>query len=149
MARDRPFDHAGAMTTTPPEAPHDGAAPGADEGPRVTGPEARDLSRLSRTVGPYRYLGGVAGGLARHFDVDPLLIRVAFVILTLFGGAGLIVYVGCWLLLPEDGVGRRRCSSTPRPARWPSSCSPRWEWCWCSARRSATGWAGRWPWPRS
>jgi phage shock protein PspC (stress-responsive transcriptional regulator) len=50
-----------------------------------------------------RKVAGVAGGIARHLDVDPVIIRVAFVVLTLFGGAGLIVYAACWILLPEDG----------------------------------------------
>lgn len=91
------------MTTTPPQDPTE---PGADTGPRVSAAEARDLSRLRRTTGPDRHVAGVAGGLGRHLDVDPLLLRVAFVVLTVFGGAGLILYVGCWLLLPEDGADR-------------------------------------------
>ena len=90
------------MTTTPPEAPS-GPAPdqGPDTGPRVSAEQMRDLGRLRRT----RYdkkVAGVAGGLARHFDLDPLLLRVAFVVLAFFGGAGLIVYGACWLLVPED-----------------------------------------------
>jgi phage shock protein PspC (stress-responsive transcriptional regulator) len=48
----------------------------------------------------------VAGGLARHLDVDPLILRVALVVLVFFGGAGLIVYAACWLLVPEDGDDR-------------------------------------------
>jgi phage shock protein PspC (stress-responsive transcriptional regulator)/predicted membrane protein len=49
-------------------------------------------------------LGGVAAGLARHFGVDVTLVRVAFVVLTLFGGSGLALYAILWLLLPaEDG----------------------------------------------
>jgi Cell wall-active antibiotics response 4TMS YvqF/PspC domain len=35
--------------------------------------------------------------------VDPLLLRVAFVVLAFFGGAGLLLYGACWLLVPEDG----------------------------------------------
>jgi phage shock protein PspC (stress-responsive transcriptional regulator) len=71
-------------------------------GPRVTAEQVRDLGRLRRTVVD-RKVAGVAGGIARHLDVDPLIIRVAFVVLTLFGGAGLVVYAACWILLPEDG----------------------------------------------
>src|SRR3954447_93449 len=90
---------AGAMTTTPPEA-SPGAA--ADSGPRVTRDEVRDLARIRRTVGPDRKLAGVAGGLARHLDIDPVLLRVAFVVLVFFGGSGVLLYVACWLRVPED-----------------------------------------------
>lgn len=61
----------------------------------------RDLGRLRRSRYD-RKVAGVAGGLARHLDLDPLLLRVAFVVLAFFGGAGLIVYAACWLLVPED-----------------------------------------------
>jgi phage shock protein PspC (stress-responsive transcriptional regulator) len=104
MVRTPRSDHSGCMTTTPPEAPTGPSGPGGpgpDEGPRVTGEEMRDLGRLRRTTFD-RKVAGVAGGLARHFDVDPVIVRVAFVVLTFFGGAGLIIYVACWLLVPED-----------------------------------------------
>jgi phage shock protein PspC (stress-responsive transcriptional regulator) len=45
----------------------------------------------------------VAGGLARHLDIDPVILMVAFVVLTFFGGVGLLLYVALWLLLPEEG----------------------------------------------
>lgn len=86
------------MTTTPPEAP---AGPGPQEGPRTTREEVRDLGRLRRSTTD-RKIAGVAGGIARHLDVDPLLIRVALVVLVFFGGAGLLLYGAGWLLLPED-----------------------------------------------
>ncbi len=93
---------AGAMTTTPPEAP---TGPPPDPtgagGPRVTRDEVRDLGRLRRSITD-RKVAGVAGGLGRHLDVDPLILRVAFVVLAFFGGAGLIVYGACWLLVPSD-----------------------------------------------
>lgn len=88
------------MTTTPPEAPS-----GPTDGPRVTGDQIRDLGRLRRSRTD-RKVAGVAGGLARHLDVDPLILRVAFVVLVFFGGAGLILYGACWLLVPEDGAER-------------------------------------------
>lgn len=89
------------MTTTPPEAPSGPDAP-QDQGPRVTRDEVRDLGRLRRSVTD-RKIAGVAGGLARHLDIDPVILRVAFVVLVFFGGAGLILYGACWLLVPEEG----------------------------------------------
>jgi phage shock protein PspC (stress-responsive transcriptional regulator) len=99
------------MTTTPPDAPagpppadqgEDGSTQSA-QGSRVTREEIRDLGRIRRTRGADRKVAGVAGGLARHLDIDPIILRVAFVVLVFFGGAGLLLYGACWLLLPEDG----------------------------------------------
>ena len=77
--------------------------PGA--GPRVTGAEVRNLGRLRRSTSD-RKIAGVAGGLARHLDIDPLILRVTFVVLVFFGGAGLLLYAACWLLVPEEGSNR-------------------------------------------
>ncbi len=90
------------MTTTPPEAPHDPGPQLGDEQPRRTGEEMRDVSRLRRTVGSQRKVAGVAAGLARHFGIDPVIVRVAFVVLAIFGGGGLLLYIALWLLLPDD-----------------------------------------------
>lgn len=73
------------------------------EGPRVTRDEVRDLARLRRSRDD-RKVAGVAAGVARHLDIDPLLVRIAFVVLTFFGGGGLILYGVCWLLVPEEGT---------------------------------------------
>ena len=56
--------------------------------------------RRSRTD---RILGGVCGGLARATGLDPLVVRVAVVALTVAGGTGALLYVLAWLMLPEDG----------------------------------------------
>jgi phage shock protein PspC (stress-responsive transcriptional regulator) len=50
-----------------------------------------------------RKLFGVAGGLGRYAGVDPLIFRILFVVLTFFGGSGILLYALGWLLLPEDG----------------------------------------------
>ena len=99
-----PQDPAGQPSSgqTPPPAYQQAPAYQPPPGPRVTSAEVRDLARLRRTVVD-RKVAGVAGGIARHLDIDPLIVRVAFVVLSLFGGAGLIVYAACWILLPEDG----------------------------------------------
>lgn len=93
------------MTTTPPEAPLGPPPPdpSGDHGPRVDRDQVRDLGRLRRSRAD-RKVAGVAGGLGRHLDIDPLVLRVAFVVLVFFGGAGLILYGACWLLVPEDGA---------------------------------------------
>lgn len=49
-------------------------------------------------------LGGVAGGTASYLGVDPVIVRIGFVALTLFGGLGIVLYAIGWLLIPEDGA---------------------------------------------
>src|SRR5215207_366610 len=54
-----------------------------------------------------RRIWGVAGGLAAHVGFDPTLVRVAFVITSFFGGAGLLAYLVLAVALPEDdGTGK-------------------------------------------
>jgi len=61
--------------------------------------------RLMRTQDD-RMLGGVCGGLARYFDIDPVLVRLAFVLFTLAGGAGPLAYLILLIVMPLDtGVG--------------------------------------------
>ncbi len=50
-----------------------------------------------------RMLGGVAEGLARHFGVDTTIVRIAFVVLTIAGGAGIPLYLAGLLLIPDEG----------------------------------------------
>ncbi len=47
-----------------------------------------------------KMLGGVCGGLASYFDVDPVIIRLVLVILFLGGGIGLIAYIIAWIVIP-------------------------------------------------
>ena len=49
-----------------------------------------------------RMIGGVCGGLGDFFGMDPTLIRLLFVLLTLFGGSGILVYIFMWLIVPEE-----------------------------------------------
>ena len=49
-------------------------------------------------------IGGVCGGLGAHFNIDPAIIRVAFAVITLFWGSGLIIYGLLWILLPEQAT---------------------------------------------
>ena len=48
-------------------------------------------------------LAGVSGGLARYFEIHPAVFRVGFVVLTLLGGAGLLIYAAAALVIPDEG----------------------------------------------
>src|SRR3954453_10374625 len=87
----------------------DSPPPPTAQGPRASGQQARDLGGLRRTTKASpegRYVAGVSGGLARHFDIDPALVRVLVVVLVFFGGAGLLLYGAGWLFIPEEGSER-------------------------------------------
>jgi phage shock protein PspC (stress-responsive transcriptional regulator) len=71
--------------------------------------------RLLRRRTADRVIGGVAGGLGDYFNVDPLLIRIGFVGLIIFGGAGLVLYLIAWLLMPAEG---RDASPVEALFRW-------------------------------
>ncbi|MCI6774993.1 PspC domain-containing protein [Methanobrevibacter boviskoreani] len=49
-----------------------------------------------------KFLAGVCGGLADYFNTDSNLIRILWIILILFKGAGLFVYLIAWLIIPEE-----------------------------------------------
>ena len=66
--------------------------PGAEAAPGAKG------LRLSRSD---RKIAGVCGGLGEWLDVDPVFLRVAFVLLALVGGLGVAVYIVLWLFLPR------------------------------------------------
>lgn len=108
MVASPPGTKDGAMNETqnpsgPPPPPQ---APPADQaGPRVSGQQMRDVRRLRRSRTD-RKLAGVAGGLGRHLDIDPTVIRVVIAVLCFFGGAGFLLYAAAWLLVPEEGKDR-------------------------------------------
>jgi phage shock protein PspC (stress-responsive transcriptional regulator) len=77
-----------------PTAPETGATP-----PTVDGSH----DRLYRG-GDGRMLAGVASGLADYFDIDPMLVRVGFVVMSLLGGLAVPLYLAGWLLIPEEGA---------------------------------------------
>ena len=71
--------------------------------PGAGGPAGpQPLSRASHD----RMIGGVAAGLARYLGTDVTLVRIAFAVLAIAGGAGIPLYLACWLLIPEEGAGQ-------------------------------------------
>ena len=51
-------------------------------------------------------LAGLCGGVAKHWGVDPLLVRVGWILLALSAGIGLVLYLAGWLLIPVEGRDR-------------------------------------------
>jgi phage shock protein C len=48
-----------------------------------------------------RMVGGVCGGLADYFNIDVTVVRVLFLILSVFGGTGLVIYLVMWIIVPD------------------------------------------------
>ena len=93
--------HDDVMNDTPdptepkPDAPSDGFA----------SQNLRTLSDVRRSSDD-RIVAGVCAGVARHLNIDPILVRIAVVALTFIGLSGLILYLAAWFLLPEDEADR-------------------------------------------
>ncbi len=62
--------------------------------------EPRPLKRLHLSNSD-RKIGGVCGGLGEQFEIDPVLFRVAFILLALACGLGILLYIALWLLIPR------------------------------------------------
>ena len=71
-----------------------------ESGDRAVAATATDTPRLTRAVDG-RLLGGVAAGLARHLGLDPVVVRLAFMALSV-GGMGIAVYVALYFFVPAD-----------------------------------------------
>ncbi|MEO5992670.1 MAG: PspC domain-containing protein [Arthrobacter sp.] len=95
-----PYDYA---PTPPPPPPYDYAPT-----PPPAGSPPQDFFDWIRSHGVHRgrerWVGGVASGIARHFGVDPLIVRGILIVLAIFAGVGVLLYGIAWALLPEpDG----------------------------------------------
>jgi phage shock protein PspC (stress-responsive transcriptional regulator) len=69
--------------------------------PAQTTQEKNNFSRLYRSE-KNKMIAGVAGGIGEFFGVDPSLIRLLFVIITLLGGSGILLYIVLWIILPTE-----------------------------------------------
>jgi phage shock protein PspC (stress-responsive transcriptional regulator) len=79
------------------------------------------VKRLERSSSD-RVIAGVAGGLGRYFDLNPTFFRLGFVVLTLLGGAGILIYLAALLVLPDEGQERSIAEdvlSRRRERPWP------------------------------
>ncbi len=49
-----------------------------------------------------RVIAGVCGGVAEYFDVDPTIVRLAWIVFSLLWGAGILAYIIAWIIVPEQ-----------------------------------------------
>ena len=49
-------------------------------------------------------IGGVSGGIAKYFDIDPTIVRVLFVVSIFLGGGGILAYIILWVVVPEEPI---------------------------------------------
>ena len=73
----------------------------ADEAGQGAGQKRAPLCRSADE----RVIAGVAGGIGQYFGIDPVIVRLAFIVFVVFGGAGLALYLLGWLTLPRAGSG--------------------------------------------
>ena len=48
-----------------------------------------------------KMLAGVCGGLAEYFAIDPVIVRLIFVLAVIFGGSGILAYIILWIIIPK------------------------------------------------
>jgi phage shock protein PspC (stress-responsive transcriptional regulator) len=96
------------------------SAPGNASGPKAAGEE-----RTAGSGGPPRRLyrihegamiAGVCNGIAAHMNIDPTIVRLAFVLLTIFWGTGLLVYVVMAIVVPEARSPEEKAAASGNPS---------------------------------
>jgi phage shock protein PspC (stress-responsive transcriptional regulator) len=104
-----PGDQAPPPPPSPPPAPPPADSPVATVPPPAAPPAAggpaqppAPVRRLTRRTDD-KWVAGVAGGIADYLGIQPWAVRIAFVVLTPFGGFGALVYLIAWLLVPAAG----------------------------------------------
>lgn len=71
--------------------------------------------RLYRST-TQKVFGGVAGGIAEYFDMDPVIIRIIFALAVIFGGGGILIYIVLWIAVPERPYTSTMFNQDPPPA---------------------------------
>lgn len=88
--------------------------PTASEFPQVETSAEQGAGRRLYRSNTDRVIAGVGGGLGEYLGIDPIWIRIGFVLLTVGGGAGILIYLIMWLLVPRAPEGYQ-------PAEGPST----------------------------
>ena len=62
-----------------------------------------EKKRLTRSNN--KMIGGVCDGLAENLDIDPTIVRIVWVLMVLFAGFGILLYIILWLIMPKQQIG--------------------------------------------
>ena len=61
----------------------------------------KNVNRIHRSEND-KMIAGVAAGLAEYFNIDPVFMRLIFVIVFLAGGSGILIYIVLWIIMPKE-----------------------------------------------
>lgn len=68
-----------------------------------------------------RMIAGVCGGIGHYLNIDPTLIRLALLLLAIWGGGGILVYIIAWIVIPEEPLAETPAAIVPAgPAAQPT-----------------------------
>lgn len=84
-------------------------------GPKKRTPPESDFKRLYRSF-TNRMIGGVCGGIAEYFGIDPTIVRILFVVALFAGGSGFLAYIIAWIVIPES---KKESGEVPTPSKTP------------------------------
>lgn len=59
-----------------------------------------------------KMIGGVCGGLGKYFEIDPTIVRILFALIFFGFGAGLMIYVLLWILMPDEKMLQERAKQS-------------------------------------
>lgn len=62
-----------------------------------------EKKRLTRSNN--KMIDGVCAGLAEYLDIDPTIVRIVWVLMVLFAGFGILLYIILWLIMPKQQIG--------------------------------------------
>ena len=62
-------------------------------------------------------VAGVAAGIGRYFDVDPVIVRIAFIVLSVFGGSGVLLYMSGSIRSLANSPSTKKAIRTPASRR--------------------------------
>jgi phage shock protein PspC (stress-responsive transcriptional regulator) len=65
-----------------------------------------ERKKLTRSNSDY-LIAGVCGGLAEYFGIDPIIIRLVWLLIILAGGAGVVAYIVAWIIIPEETTAKK------------------------------------------
>jgi phage shock protein PspC (stress-responsive transcriptional regulator) len=117
--KNEPTDDHGAERPSPetPETPPTEQQAAADTAPTEQQQPAGERPRRLLRSRSDRMIAGVAGGLGRYFDVDPVIFRIAFGVSVFFGGLGVLAYVALAIFVPT-GEGEEVKAAPYERQRW-------------------------------